>query len=291
MSFEQGIALVLSGGGVRGAAHIGVLEVFDELNIEIRSIAGSSMGALVAAAYATGTLPDLKNWLLSLEQQSFLSLVDFQISWQGFIRGTRLMDTIRDIIPDMPIEALRIPFACVAVDLIEGEECVFRSGRLLQALRASIAVPTIIRPQVTEKEFLVDGGVLNNLPLDIVERGKELPLVAVDVCAPDDADREIQWLAKRKGPLREPGWFDSIWKSFGQATMSKPSDDMGYFQIMNRSIDVMMRHMTRLKIAQHQPEMLLQIPANLCSMFAVEECQFLYEYGRAQAIHALDSMR
>src|SRR3984885_7183362 len=140
---KQKVSLVLSGGGARGIAHIGAIEVVEEMGFEIASIAGTSMGAVVAGVYALGKMEAYKQWLCSLDKLKVFSLVDFSFSSQGLVRGDKLFNITKQFILDANIEDLDIPFAAVAADIINRKEVVFTSGSVFDAVRASIAIPTI----------------------------------------------------------------------------------------------------------------------------------------------------
>ncbi|MEA3463105.1 MAG: patatin-like phospholipase family protein, partial [Bacteroidota bacterium] len=135
---KQKVALVLSGGAARGIAHIGVIEELETRGYEITSIAGTSMGALIGGVYATGKMEELKEYLYTLDRSRVFRLVDFTLSKQGLIKGDRVLKKMKNYVPDMLIEDLAVPYAAVAVDLINKKEVIFRSGSLYHAIRASI---------------------------------------------------------------------------------------------------------------------------------------------------------
>lgn len=178
MDKKKNIALVLSTGGARGIAHIGVIEELERQGYHITSIAGSSMGALIGAAYATGRLEACKEALLSLNKPAILKLMDFTVSRSGLLKGNKLMKRIAEIIPDVCIEELKIPFTAVATDLQTEQEVVFRQGRLLDAVRASISLPNIFQPVKWKGTYLIDGGLSAPLPLEHVQRQADNLLVA-----------------------------------------------------------------------------------------------------------------
>jgi NTE family protein len=167
---KKSIALVLSGGAARGIAHIGLIEELEKNNFEIKSIAGNSMGAFVGAIYASGQLPDFKEWILNLGKKDILKLADITVSTKGFVKGEKLFKKIKDFLPDINIENLAIPYTAVAADLTNMQEIVLNSGDLKQAVRASIAIPGVFMPAYVGNSVLVDGGVVNPIPLNRVKR-------------------------------------------------------------------------------------------------------------------------
>ena len=162
---KQKISLVLSMGGARGIAHIGVIETLLEYGYEIASITGSSMGAMVGAMYATGRMTECKEWLCSWDKRKMFQLADLTLSRDGLVKGDRFIRELKQIVPDVPIESLPLPYAALATDILSEQEVKFTSGSLFDAIRASISIPMVFRPVRTEGRILVDGGLLNPLPL------------------------------------------------------------------------------------------------------------------------------
>ena len=175
------ISLVLGSGGARGYAHIGVIEVLLAHGFDIRSIAGSSMGALVGGIYAAGQLESYRNWVLPLARMDVLRLLDLTLRGGGFIKGNRIIRVLREHVGDVLIEDLPISYTAVAVDLDAQREVWFSRGSLFDAIRASIAIPTVFRPHRYRGRLLVDGGLLNPLPVSPTLRDLTDFTIAVDV--------------------------------------------------------------------------------------------------------------
>ncbi|RMQ41952.1 putative esterase of the alpha-beta hydrolase superfamily [Pseudomonas cichorii] len=161
---KKRIALVLGSGGARGYAHIGVIEELERRDYEIACIAGCSMGAVVGGIYAAGKLEQYRQWIESLDYLDVLRLVDVSFRL-GAIRGEKVFGHIRDIVGDINIEDLRIPYTAVATDLTNQQEIWFQEGCLHQAMRASAAIPSLFTPVMQGGRMLVDGGLLNPLPI------------------------------------------------------------------------------------------------------------------------------
>ena len=155
---KRRVALVLAGGGARGVAHIGAIEELERQGFEISAVAGTSMGALVGGVYASGYLEPFKEWMRALDKYKVFSLVDFALSTEGLVKGDRVMEAMKELVPDVQIERMPVPFAAVAADLLTGDEVV------------------------------LDGGTVNPLPLNRVRREEGDLLVAVDVSARFGAD-------------------------------------------------------------------------------------------------------
>jgi NTE family protein len=284
-------ALVLSGGGARGIAHIGVIEELMQQGYEITSIAGTSMGSMVGGVYALGKMEEFRKWICSLDKRKVFSLVDFTLSKQGLIKGDRVLKKMRDFIPDTNIEELPIPYVAVAVDLIHKKEVVFRKGSLYHAIRASIAIPSVLTPVKGEHSLLVDGGVMNNLPINHVHRTRGDLLVAVNVnadvpvYAPATPDKEAQ----NKHSLYQ----DKIKDFYHQLLKRHPQEDedenLGYFSLLSRTIDLMTMQMADLTLKNHRPDILVEISHNSCSIFDFYKAEEMVETGRQVARATLNA--
>ena len=183
---KQKVALVLSMGGARGIAHIGVIEELLRHNFEITSIAGSSMGAMVGAMYASGKMEECKEWLYSWDKRKMWELADITLSRDGLVKGDRFINELKQIIPDMNIEDLPVPYVAMATDIVRDQDVRFDRGSFHEAIRASISIPMLFRPLRKDGMVLIDGGILNPLPLAHVKRIEGDILIAVDVNAPLD---------------------------------------------------------------------------------------------------------
>jgi NTE family protein len=159
------VSLVLGSGGARGYAHIGVIEVLEEQGYQIKAVSGSSMGALVGGVYAAGKLPEFKEWVSAFSYLGFLKLLDFSLREPGAIRGDRLFKVVREMIGDIKIQDLPIEYTAVATDLISKKEIWFQRGNLTRAMRASVSIPSLFTPVSLKGMLLVDGGVLNPIPI------------------------------------------------------------------------------------------------------------------------------
>ena len=178
------VSLVLGSGGARGYAHIGVIEELVAQGFDIRSIAGSSMGALVGGVYAAGQLDAFRDWVKPLQRFDVLRLLDWTVSGGGLIKGDRIIEKLRGLIGEVNIEDLPISYTAVAVDLLAQREVWFSRGPLFDAIRASIAIPTVLRPHYYEGRRLVDGGLLNPVPITPTLRDLTDCTIAVDINAP-----------------------------------------------------------------------------------------------------------
>lgn len=178
---RQDVALVLSSGGPRGFAYIGAIEELERRGYNITSIASTSMGSLIGGIYAAGKLDELKDWLYDLNSWKVFDLMDISISKNHIVKGDKIINSLKEIVPDVDIKDLRIPYKAIATDLYTGEEIVYTDGNLFDAIRASISIPSLFRPVTQGLRTLIDGGIVNTLPLDKVDRNGKDILVAFDV--------------------------------------------------------------------------------------------------------------
>ncbi len=285
---KKKIALVLSGGGARGIAHIGAIEEFEKQGFEISSIAGASMGALVGGVYALGKLEEYKEWMFTLDRRRVFSLVDFTISKQGVIKGDKVMHAMKEFIPDTDIENLSLPYVAVAVDLLKREEVVFNSGSVFDAIRASISIPTILTPVDTGNKLLVDGGVLNNVPIDHVKRipGDILAAVYVNADVPTlspvatKAEEEKKERAYQK-KIKE---FQSHLK---KVTPHGGDEKLGYFNLINKTISTMTHHNSQLNLDQFSPDILVNVSRKSSGTYDFYRAAELVEVGRLAAANSI----
>lgn len=183
---SKNVALVLGSGGARGLAHIGAIEAIEERGYTITSIAGCSMGSIIAGMYAAGQLKEAKEWFLRVDKQLILRMMDINLlSSNSLVKGERIIHELETVVPDRPIEQLNIPCTIVASDMVNTEEVLFRSGSLFEAIRASISIPLFFKPVQMGQRLLIDGGILNPLPLHTVERTENDLLVAMDISGKD----------------------------------------------------------------------------------------------------------
>lgn len=176
------VGLALSSGAARGLAHVGVLDALEKEGIPIDLVAGTSIGAIFGAAYAAGKdISEIKRAVAGLNRRQMLSLADFTIPTKGFIKGKRITGWLKSVIGDVNFKDLKKPFACVATDIITGEEVVMKQGSVVAAVRASASMPVIFTPTRLGGRYLVDGGLVTPIPVRILrEMGADL-VIAVSV--------------------------------------------------------------------------------------------------------------
>lgn len=274
------VALALAGGGARGVAHIGAIEELERRGYEIAAVAGTSMGALVGGMYAAGHLEEFKEWMCSLDRYKVFGLVDFTFSAEGLAKGSRVIDAMKELIPDMRIEQMRLPFTAVSADLLTGREVVIERGGLYDAIRASIAIPSVFRPVHRDGMVLTDGGIVNPMPVNRVRREAGDLLVAVDVCAPF----AVEGSGAVGGSVPAAG-VNAI--GAGRAALRKlPS--LNYYKLITASTEIMTQHLTRLMCRLYRPDVLVELPADRFGLFEFYRSREIAEAGAAAARQALD---
>ncbi|MEN1727600.1 MAG: patatin-like phospholipase family protein [Pseudomonadota bacterium] len=273
------VSLVLGSGGARGLAHIGVIRELEKAGADIQAIAGSSMGALVGGIYAAGKLDPYEDWVCALEQSNVFSLVDWTFSGGGLIKGRKIINKLSELVGELAIEDLGIDYTAVAVDLAQGREVWLDRGPLFDAIRASIAIPGIFTPHRYGNRVLIDGGILNPIPVAPTLRQMNDLTVVIDVNGPSEArvgdnddiedDDESGGLMDR---LRD--FVDGI----GPDRPPKP-EQPGLFAVMLRSLDIMESAITRQHLAIFQPDLVIQIPKDTATIHEFHRAREIIEHG------------
>ena len=278
------VSLVLGSGGARGYAHIGVIEELLEHDYEIKSISGSSMGALIGALYACGKLNEYKKWTLELDIFDVASLLDFSFTGTGIIQGDKVFRVIEKMIGYVMIEDLPIPFTAVATDLIKQKEVWIQKGRLIDAIRASIAIPTVFTPKKITERYLIDGGVLNPLPIAPTVSDDTDMTIAVNLSAKVTKDYKLHIPTRERE--KESGmqeiFSDMAQKAEQLFSREKKStfDEMGMFDIMGRTIDIMQNAVLDCKMAGYSPDIIIGIPNDACGFYEFNRAYEMIELGR-----------
>ena len=283
VGMKKKIALVLSGGGARGLAHIGAIETLESHGYEITSIAGCSMGALIGGMYAAGKLPEVKDWVLALDRRKVLSLVDFSLSLTHLVKGDRVMEALKEIVPDVNIEDLPIPYTAVATDWNSGKEVIFDHGSLYDAIRASISIPLFLNPVRREEMLLVDGGLVNSLPLNRVVRHSGDLLFGINVSTHDyQGELLMQQFVERK----------LLSKSMPAAVMNRimkhfEGININYVTLLMRTIAIMLEQNTRQQILISRPDLVVQVPMKRYGVFDFDKAAAILQIGKHKTSRAL----
>lgn len=281
------VALALGAGGARGLAQIGVIEALQARGLDIVTVAGSSSGALVGGVFAAGKLRDFHERLVEMSRGDFIRLLDPALGGNGLFHGDRLIEAMREVVGDPPIETLPIGYVAVAVDLLRQREVWLRQGPLWQAIRASFAIPGLFTSAEVHGRELVDGGLLAPLPIAATRLSDAHRLIAVDMHGwperPPGAPAEPNG-AKRSG--RFGAWVE---RQLGRRMRDEHGDTVGLSEIMARSLDTMQAQIARVQIAMDPPELVIRIPRDACLFYEFWRAKEMIELGRAEAEKALDT--
>ncbi len=221
MNNKKKVGLALSGGGARGLAHIGVLDVLHQAGIPIDLIAGTSAGAIMGAVYASRLDTEkMLEYALDPAWKKFTPMVDPTVEKSGFLKGRKIKNLLTGFIGgDLKFTDLKIPFACVATDIDTGEEVVINNGPVIDAVRASISIPGIFTVVRREGRYLVDGGLTTPVPINVVRHMGADFIIAVNV-NPDVSQRMSKTSTQRAKARREPNIFQILMQSFYITTYS-----------------------------------------------------------------------
>lgn len=273
-SSKKTVSLVLGSGGARGYAHIGVIKELEAQGYEIKSIAGSSMGALVGGLYCAGKLEEYEQWVQNFNIIDILKLVDFTFSKDGMINGEKVFSKIEEMIEDINIEDLEIPFTATATDILNRKEVWLQKGSLKDALRASIAIPTLFTPKELDGRILFDGGILN--PVPIVPTISEFTDLVIAVNLNDDF--EIKQKHKKILEKEKNRFHQSVIDFFQKNVKKKES--LNYFQLINKSIETMQEVISRHQLASHKPDIMINISSKACEFYDFHKAEEIIKYGQ-----------
>jgi NTE family protein len=281
------IALVLGSGGARGLAHIGVIQHLEELGHEIVYISGCSMGALVGGIYAAGQLEAYAEWARKLEKRDMFSLLDLAFGWKGLFKGDRLMGVLRELVGEHVIEDLPIGFTAVATDLLEQREIWLNKGPLFDAIRASIAIPTVFTPHIYLDRVLVDGGLLNPIPIAPALNQSADMIIAVNLNAHSRRSRErVTELMQEDGEGAQEGSAAPD-KKPGAGDKEDGPKVPGIVDVVTASLDLMQNSIARMKLASYTPDLVIDVPRDACLFYEFYRAEEMIALGRERAEEAL----
>lgn len=304
MTERKNVALVLASGGSRGLAHIGAIEVLEEHGFRITSVAGASMGALVGGIYAAGGLEAFKEWMKTVDRMKVFNLMDFTIGNGGFVKGEKVIGELKSIIPDKLIENLPIPFTAVATDIRHRKEVVFDRGSLYNAIRSSISLPSIFTPNRIGDMLLIDGGVVNPVPVNRVVRTPGDILTAVDLNGPyiekpEEKQEHVKGRIRQRLDKIVDTIADKVKKDEVEAHLLSGSEnlekekeddnDMGIVTILNESSSVMIQTNADLTLKLYPPDILVRIAKNAYSTMEFYKYDEIVRLGREKMEEAIAS--
>lgn len=318
------IALALGSGGARGYAHIGVIEVLEERGYEIVAIAGTSMGALVGGLHAAGRLHAYTDWVTGMTQRDVLRLLDVSIKAPGVIRADKILSRVSELLEGAVIEDLPIPFTAVATDLIARKEVWFQRGPVDAAIRASIALPSVITPVMLNGRLLADGGLMNPIPIAPTTSARADATVAVSLAGEVAGPTGRRPVQESSEPRPVDEWLDRFRRTAahvldrdvvrlvagklargrnttpGSATEEVVEEveeevfgllppGLRTLDVMELSLDAMQSVVTRYRLAGYPPDLLITVPKDACRTLDFHRAPEMIALGRDLAIKALEA--
>lgn len=324
MAKPRRVAVALGSGGARGYAHIGVLDELDARGFEVVSVSGSSMGALVGGLYCAGKLDAYVDWTKSLTQLDVVRLLDISLSKPGVIAAERILARVREILGDVMIEDLPIPFTAVATDLNAGRSVWFQRGSLVDAIRASIAIPGVISPHVYGGRVFGDGGILDALPIapttsvasdltiGVILSSDGVPDMGFEPAAVDAASRPDTRWRRSSRTFMDSDFMRSVRDRFGieapegddppdpgvvgvaASSAGDPTAEMlakmGRFDVLSRSLDIMQDTLTRYQIARNPPDLMIRVPRKSVRTLDFHKAIEMIDLGRKLTAQSLDRL-
>lgn len=252
------LGLVLGAGGARGIAHLGALQALEENGISFDIITGCSMGAIIGGVYSLGcNLEELKEIMSNLRKKDIVDVYIKMISNRGLLKGEKIDKILKGFFEGKTIEDCKIPFGCVATDLVSGQQVFFNKGDMFTAVKASCCIPTVISPLQYQDMLLVDGGIINRLPIVEAKQMGAEKIIAIDVMGEIKEDKKIS----------------------------------NIFEVALRSIDTVDHYITKNRLEQNPPDILIRPNLGDMSQYKVENLEFAYDMGYSAVIEKIDDIK
>lgn len=296
------ISLVLGSGGARGLAHIGIIRYLEANGYEIKSISGSSAGALIGGVYAAGKLDDFEEWVRAITKLDMVRLLDISWSGGGFFRGDKFINALIELVGTQLIEDLPIRYTAVAADILNEKEVWLNSGDLFEAIRASLSLPLFFTPLDRNGAKLIDGGVLNPVPIaptfgddtDITIAvnlgGKVDPSLNAKPEKPKRQSRIMKVDESSPMRLKIANYIQRM--QVNRSRNSKKSElDWGMYDVANQAFESMQSSLAKQKLAAYPPDHTIEIPRNACRTLEVDRAEEMIELGLKKAEQYLTGLR
>ncbi len=264
------IGLALGGGGARGCAHIGVIKALQEAGISIDCVAGTSIGSFIGGVFAAGDFEKLERILLETKWKDVVKHFDPVIPKKGFFEGKKFVKLISQIIPNPNFKDSRIPYAAIATDLLSGEEVVIKSGNIVKAIRASVAIPVIVTPAKIGNRHLIDGGVVNPLPVDVVQKMGADIIIAVDL--------NRKFVTEKKKAKSQKSKKIPLQGKIANWITPYPN----IIDVVENSIFLMQDQLTQKNLLNHKPDFLIQPNLGSAGVFDFHKAKRMIDEGYQQ---------
>ncbi len=282
MTTSKKLGIALGSGSARGWAHIGVLKALDEMGIRPDVVAGCSAGSLVGVAWACDLLEPFETWVRELRWREVMGLVDMTLSG-GLVRGDKLMKFFRENLGDQQIEDLPVQFATVATDMATGNEIWIRDGSMLEAVRASCTYPGLFSPVQRDDRWLLDGGIVNPVPVSVCRAMGADVVIAVDL----NAHLVGRHMPTNTEKSSEDSWVGKIGNLFGG---NNEDGSPGIMDVMSSGLNIMQDRITRSRMAGDPPNLLLAPYLHDFSMFDFQRAEEAISEGEAVVNHSREQL-
>lgn len=291
---KKRISLVLGSGGAKGLAHIGVIRWLEENGFEIASVSGSSIGALVGGIYAAGKLDEFEQWVRAITKADMVTLMDISWGRGGLIKGDKIINTLTDLVGDQTIEELPVSFTAVATDIRGEREVWLNSGSLFQAIRASISLPMFFTPVQVDGLTLIDGGVLNPVPIAPTFGDKTDMTIAVNLGARVQEETSVPHKPISVEKDENPDLQNKVarfFKSFQKPEAEQQEPDWSASEVANQAFDAMQSTLARQKLAAYPPDMVVEVARNACGTLEFNRAAEMIDLGYQRAGICLKALK
>lgn len=273
------VSLVLGSGGARGLAHIGVIRWLEENNYEIKSISGCSIGSVIGGIYAAGKLDIFEGWLKNITKTSMISLIDLSWGKSGLVKGDKIINTLKDLLGDRNIQDLPISFTAVAADIKREKEIWINSGPLFDAIRASISLPLFFTPFNYKGIELIDGAVLNPVPIAPTFGDDTDITIAVNLggAVLNSSNTKIEVISPKPSPLQEK--ISAFIDGFMPTKTKNRVSNWSMYDVANQAFDAMQSTIARQKLAAYPPDYLIEIARDAYGTFDFDMANEIIDLG------------
>lgn len=287
---DKTVSLVLGSGGARGLAHIGVIHWLEENGFTIRSISGCSIGALIGGVYAAGKLDEFQAWVCAITKLDIVSLLDFTWSTNGIVKGDKVIDTLVQVVGDINIEDLPVKYTAVAADIHNGKEVWISSGRLFNAIRASISLPLFLTTYKYGGVDVIDGGVLNPVPIAPTFSDKTDLTIAVNLGGKVDKNEKVIKVNEISEKSSLTQTISEFISGLSSSTSDKDSQEWDAFDVANQAFDVMQSTIARQKLSAYPADHYVEIARNACGILEFDLASELIDLGYEKAGKSLSKV-
>lgn len=289
---EKKVSLVLGSGGARGLAHIGVIHWLEKNGIKIESISGCSIGALIGGVYAAGKLEVFESWMNDITKIDIVTMLDLSWDGTGLVKGDKIFDKLTDLVGDQLIENLPISYTAVASDARKEKEIWINSGKLFDAIRASTSLPLLFTPFNYNGVDLIDGGVLNPVPIAPTFGDETDMTIAVNlggkVEIKENENSEQSFNDEDSSSLEKKALL--FIERAKQKIKISGKLDWGVYDIANQAFDAMQSTIARQKLSSYPPDYTIEIPRNACGTLEFDRASEMIELGYKKAQKSLNQV-